>query len=93
MEGKIQSLSISALDRDEWDASRRGRSTSRKRTLVPIGGTVGPRASLDALEGNKFLSLIGVEPRFLYGSVRSTVTVLGKVKEKIKNNDAAEDED
>jgi hypothetical protein len=54
---------------------------------------VGPRASLDALEGNKFLSLIGVEPRFLYGSVRSTVTVLGKVKEKIKNNDAAEDED
>jgi hypothetical protein len=42
---------LSALDRDEWSASRPGRFTPRERIPAThwLGGWVGPRAVLDAV--------------------------------------------
>jgi hypothetical protein len=48
-----------ALDRGEWSASRPGRFT-----LVThwMGGWLGPRAGLDAVEDRKILPLAGIKP-------------------------------
>jgi hypothetical protein len=56
---------ISALDRDEWSASRPGRLTPRERAPGThlIGSWVGPRADLDDVEKRKFLALPGLELR------------------------------
>jgi hypothetical protein len=49
---------VSALDGDEWSASRPGRFTPREKALAIhwIGGWVGPRAVLDAVVKRKIPS-------------------------------------
>jgi hypothetical protein len=55
----------SALHRGEWLASRPGRFTPGDRVPCSrlIGGWVGPRASLDAMEWRQIFPLPGLEPR------------------------------
>jgi hypothetical protein len=56
----------SALDGDEWSASRLGRFTPKERAPGThwVGGWVGPRAVLDAVVKRKnSQSLPGLEPR------------------------------
>jgi hypothetical protein len=55
----------SALDGGEWSASRPGRFYPREIALGTdwIGGWVGTKAGLDAMEKMKVLSLPGIEPR------------------------------
>jgi hypothetical protein len=53
------SILTSTLDGGEWSASRPGRFTPRKEP--PVGGWVGRRAGLRAVEKN--LALPGIEPR------------------------------
>jgi hypothetical protein len=61
--GGIASL-FSALDGGEWSASRLGRFNLReKRPSYWIGGWVGPRASLGAVEKRKYFFLSGIERR------------------------------
>jgi hypothetical protein len=51
----------------EWSASRLGRFAPGERAPGThfIGGLVGPRAGLDDVENRKFLTLQGLELRFL----------------------------
>jgi hypothetical protein len=55
----------SALVGVEWSASHPGRFTPGKRALGThwIGGWVGPRTGLDAVEQRKFLAVPGLELR------------------------------
>jgi hypothetical protein len=55
----------SVLDRDEWSVPRPGRLTPGKRASGThwIGGKVGPRAGLDAVQKRKGLSLEEIEPQ------------------------------
>jgi hypothetical protein len=60
----------SALDGGEWPTLRLGRFTHAE--IAPgtywIGGWVGPRASLDAVEKKNILSLPGIQPHFPEGT-------------------------
>jgi hypothetical protein len=69
----IQVYLTSTLVRGEWSASRPGHFTSEERapSIYWIGGWVGPRASLDAAEKRKFLTLPGLELRPLGRPARS----------------------
>jgi hypothetical protein len=60
---EIHIFLTSALDGGEWSASRPCRFTSRKGAFDTqwIGGWVDSRASLDDVEKNKFLTLLGLE--------------------------------
>jgi hypothetical protein len=55
--GVVSPFLTSVLDEGEWSASRPGRLTPGERSLAThwIGGWVGPRAGLDAVEKRKFL--------------------------------------
>jgi hypothetical protein len=55
----------SAVDGEEWSASRPGRFTFGETAPSThwIEGRVGPRAGLDAMEKRKILTLPGIEPR------------------------------
>jgi hypothetical protein len=63
----------STLAGGEWSASRPGRFTLGERAPCThyIGGLVGPRAGLGDLENRKFLTLPGLELRYLSRPARS----------------------
>jgi hypothetical protein len=56
---------ISALDGDEWSALRPCRFTPGETAPFPhcIGGWMGPRSCLSAMERRKILPLLGIEPQ------------------------------
>jgi hypothetical protein len=60
-EGIAPAFLTSALDKDEWSASRPGRYTPGERApgIYWIGGWLDPRAGLNALEKRKSLSSAG----------------------------------
>jgi hypothetical protein len=55
----------STLDGGEWSASLSGRFTPGDRDpgTYCIGGWMGPRSSLNAMEDTKLLPMPGIEPR------------------------------
>jgi hypothetical protein len=81
-ECKASSFLTSALDGDEWSASRPGRFTPGGIALGThwIGSWVGPRAGLDAVENRRNLSLAGnrtlaVQPSLYRLSYPNPITV------------------
>jgi hypothetical protein len=78
---QIQVFLTSALDGSEWLATRPGRLPSEKEALATnwIGGWVGPRAGLDAVEKRKFLTLpeLRLDPSLIQlGAISSAPTKL-----------------
>jgi hypothetical protein len=73
MDVQIHVFLTSALIGSEWSAPRLGRFTSGEKTsgTHSIGGCVGPRTGLDAVEKRKFLTLPGLEIRPLDRAARS----------------------
>jgi hypothetical protein len=64
--GTAPTILTPALDGCEWLASRFGYFTPRERSphhrTRCMGGWVGPRGGLDAVEKRKALPLLGIEP-------------------------------
>jgi hypothetical protein len=58
-------LDLTTLTGGEWSASRPGHFTPEERLSGTnwLGGWVGPRAGLDAMERRKFLTLPGLDLR------------------------------
>jgi hypothetical protein len=74
--GTAPTLLTSALDGGEWSASPLG-----KEPLVTqsIGGWVGPRAGLDAVEKRKILPLSGIEPGVIIPKPTRYVFIVHKI--------------
>jgi hypothetical protein len=92
------SFLTSALDGDEWSASRLSRFTSRERAPSThcTGGWVGPRVVLDAVVERELLLLPATEPRpsssLLYrlSSHESSAYLKGQIKFSLHKDTGAE---